>query len=108
MNTYNIEVIRGDTFHLNLGIETLFDAAATARMVFRAAQDDDAADLLVLTDTPAVYDDSALPALNWLVEFTATDAQTSALPPYDIVYFCELTTGTHTHRLVEGKARMRD
>lgn len=116
-NTYDTCLIRGAKFERVIGFlngyeEVIEDPSDfSAVWVFRADQDDALTNLLTLSATPVavVEPNPARPQV--LATFTATPAQTQALPQYDLVYYVELTQLSdpdNVVRVFEGKVDVRD
>lgn len=119
-NRQDLCVVRGDTLELVVMLNGAWDEVAAApadfvvRLVFQERLDDDLPEVLVLTETPAWKPGPAQP---WLmadqlaVDFTATPAQTQALPDWEkMEVFCELrkTNDSYVKRLFEGDVILRD
>jgi hypothetical protein len=115
-NIHNICVTRGDVFELNTALAKGWDNVKKAphsyqiRMAFRHKQQDQLPTLLETMATPRVED---MPDFGEVVSVSLhlTAAETSSLPPFDIVYFCELAPISNpdsSHRLFEGRVRIGD
>lgn len=116
VSTKDICIIRGDDYTLDAALENGFEEVFETpgdyegRMVIRMEQDDSLPDLLTLTSTLELVEaQNECPARVYM-SFTATAAQTTALPPYDLVYYVELagTAGGPTTRLFQGKVDIHD
>lgn len=107
---YDVCLIRGDVFTLEMRLAHGFDEVAIdpagfeAVMAFRLEQNDALPDVLTLTVTPELDDGTVV------LSFRADETQTQALQPFDIVHRVELRTsaGADTRRLLEGKVKVRD
>lgn len=109
-------IVRGDSFALTIGLgkdfsETVADADLfRGRLVVREVQSDHAPELLSMkteilaTRDPRYGNDIAV------MHFTATAPQTQALPPFDLVCFCEIvgTDNLYARRLFQGRVRVED
>lgn len=113
---HDIDIIRGDSRALFLGLASSWvdlDEGVEAyqgRLVFRERQDDSLDELLVITSPIETATDPRFPALEYLLDFSMTPAQTASLPEYPVVYFMEirLIDGSFVKRLVDGRVRRRD
>lgn len=114
----NIEIIRGDTFELDVALASGFDDVLdnsdvfTARMCLRLEQDDDLPILLEI-DAGAEIElgSEAVPPVNCdraYFTFKAPPEVTAQLPPYDLVYFVELVGPDTKIRLFQGKVTITD
>lgn len=118
ITTNDLCIIRGDGFEQNIGLGIGFDEVVAdpadyqARMVFRLEQDDSFAPLLELTATPEIVVELPESATDprVLFTFTATPAQTQALPAYNHVFYVELVTvpGGVPRRLFQGAVDVHD
>jgi hypothetical protein len=116
VSKFDIEIIRGDDFALDVylaqGFEDVVAAPANynARLALRLDQLDTLPIILSL-DAPAELEPATdtCPARVYF-HFSATTAQTGALPPYDLVHFVELLepSVSSAKRLFQGKACISD
>lgn len=96
---------------LAMGFDEVHDEPTQYRghLVIRLDQDDSLPDILRLTATPEAADLKCEGSQAYL-RFAATVAQTTGLPPYDLVYFVELANlnATEVTRLFQGKVDIHD
>jgi hypothetical protein len=114
--TVDIEIIRGDDFEKAVGLgEGFADVVSNptnyiASMCLRLDQSDSLPILLQL-DAPAELEVAtpSCPARVYF-QFGATSAETTALPPYDLVHYVELIAldGPKRTRLFQGKVNIVD
>jgi hypothetical protein len=115
MEQHQIDVIRGDTKRMFVGLAAGVDLAEypdwRVRLVIREAQDDALEPLfsqsLEVDDADV---DPSWPAMAGAVQFVLTPDETSALPPYRVAYFVELHAPDESgrYRLFEGQVKIRD
>jgi len=95
-NNYDICVIRGDTFDMDVGLTSSYQEVLDnptdweARMVFREYQDDDVTPYLTLIAQTEVNPDPLYDEPPIYYRFNATTTQTQSLPDWDHVYYVEL------------------
>jgi hypothetical protein len=113
---HDLSIIRGDSFSLFVGLAAGWEDIAgdpslyEGRLVFRERQDDSLPELLVITATPEPIDEHRFPQLDFMLDLSMTPDQTSSLPSFPVVCFCEirLVAGGYVRRLFEGRVRQRD
>lgn len=113
---HDLSIIRGDSFTLFVGLAHGWadvgedPALYEGRLVFRERQDDSLPEILAIVTTPQPSDEWRFPQLNFLLDLSMTPAETTSLPDYPVVCFCELRTldGQYVRRLFEGTVRKRD
>jgi len=99
-NTVQYCVTKGTNFSADVSFTTAWSELIEdpsdyyGEMVFREAQDDDAVDYLQLTAIPDTTDPEAPVQLH----FTASPVETTALPDWDIVGYCDLVSNDGTSR----------
>lgn len=113
----NICIVRGDNYAMDVGLAEGFDEIAddptdfVGRLVVKLDFNDDLPSLLELTATPEPTTDAddCDGALAYL-SFAAHPTQTQSLPPYDLVYFVEVSNvgGSEVTRLFQGKVDIHD
>jgi len=113
MSQLDFTVIRGDHFERLSFVtwpEVIEDPGTyTGRLVFREAQDDDAADLHICTSPVEIVDDPRFGGDIALFTWTMTPAETQALPQVDIVAYAEVTDGAdYVRRAYDSKVKIRD
>ena len=92
----DICVIRGDGWAMDVGLSDEWTEVAdtpgnyTANLVFRDRQNDDLTPLLTLTVSPTVDPAPVAGEPQVYFHFIATAAETSSLPNWNIVAYCEL------------------
>jgi hypothetical protein len=113
---HDLSIIRGDSFSLFVGLAAGWENIAEdpalyeGRLVFRERQDDSLPEILAITTTPEPIDEYRFPQLDFMLDLSMTPAQTTSLPEYPMVCFCEIRTldGLYVRRLFEGRVRRRD
>lgn len=114
----DIEIVRGDSFELDVALASGFDEVVsnsdvyTARLCMRLEQDDALPVLLQIEAAPElVLGAEETPPCSWdtvYFTFRADAAATAALPPYDLVYYAELVGPDGPMRLFQGKVKITD
>lgn len=114
----NIEIIRGDNFELDVALSEGYDEVLANSDVFLARlcirlEQDDSLPILLAMEAPAelVLGAEEVPPTNCdmaYFTFKADPTTTAALPPYDLVYFVELTGPDTQMRLFQGKVKITD
>jgi len=114
--TLDMHLVRGDTFEQRVGVGGFYDLADNpddyeTTLVIRRDHNDALPILLsiagVREDPPeGVCEES----VDWIYRFTATPTETSALPPYDLVYHVELrgVSGDPVRTLFRGTLEVTD
>ena len=121
IDEYDFLLIRGDVFHLDMGLTLSFvdvfenPEAYVAKLVLRDDQDDTLTPRLTLTATPEVESIdpgvSSPPAAVVMFRFTASAAETQALPQWNLVGYAELRTAvgdTVIERLFNSRVTVGD
>ena len=118
VSNYDVCIIRGDTFKLDIGLSAAYDEVLLnptgyeASMVFREDQDDATTPYLTLTATPEVNPDPLPDEVPIYFRFLADTTQTQALPDWDIVHYVELYqvagASPEVTRLFEGDVEIHD
>ena len=118
---YDICIIRGDTFKLDVGLSSAFAEVIAnpqfyvANMVFRAEQDDNLTPYLTITVPPEINADPLLDEPPIYFRFEISKEQTRALPAWNHVYYIEIeqigppsVTVLENKRLFEGDVDVHD
>lgn len=113
---HDLTIIRGDSKPLFVGLAGEWanvgddPSLYEGRLVFRERQEDDLPEILVITATPEPNDDHRFAGLPFLLDLSMAPEETSSLPTWDVVCFCELRSldGLFVRRLFEGRVRQRD
>jgi len=117
-NNYDIDITRGTNFDFDVALTAAYTeiiaapASWQAKLVLRADQDDSLTPFLTLTAAPEILSAPLYGECPIIFRFSATNAQTQALPDYDIVHFVELWSvglvPSVIKRLFQGKVRISD
>lgn len=109
-------IVRGDSFAFTIGLDGDFSQTVDdadlyrGRLVVREVQSDEAPELIAMETEIVPTSDPWYGDAVAVMHFTATAVQTQALPPFDLVCFCEIvgTDDLYARRLFRGRVKVED